>query len=146
MNTSESTSLNFVTALDSRTDEINICGLPCPGNCQTCVQSNADLSAFYGIAIDAPPATATAAPIEIVVMAAAGDEDLDDQARTARALDEVEASNRNGEWADQDDYDGDCDCLECRNGYNPDLWEDTRYNDDDYYGGGLDWNESGYFD
>ena len=153
--------LNFLTALDSvqvSIDEINICGLPCPGSCQTCVQSNADLNAFYGVNVAPVSASASAEaeaeaeaePIEVVVMMPAGDEEFNEEVRAARTLDEVEAANRNGEWADQADdeeYQGDCYCRECLDGYVPENWFDDRRND--YYDDretGLDWNEGGYFD
>jgi hypothetical protein len=154
MNTSSNsdiTALAFTTALETCTEDTNICGLPCPGSCQTCVQSNADLNAFYGVAATATAAVAVAEPIEVAVMMPAGDEEFDEQVRNDRTLDEVEASRRNGEWADQDDdeeYQGDCDCRECRDGYVPENWFNDR-RDNDYYDDretGLDWNEGGYFD
>jgi hypothetical protein len=158
-----SSAATFVTALDAvrnRTDEINICGLPCTGDCRTCVQSNADLNAFYGTAITVAPEVA-AEPIEVVVMAPAGDEDDDweEVARNARALDEAESAARNGMWADQnydaadradpaddDDYRG-CQCLDCLNHDDQDYIPSYDDRDDGYDDGyGLDWNESGYFD
>lgn len=149
--------LNFVTAMDAirnRTDEINICGTPCPGTCGTCVQSNADLAAFY--AVDVP-----AEPIEVVVMASAADEtqaEWEEQELAARARDEIEAAVRSGEAFDYDaadnrDDDEDdedehrgCQCLDCLNA-DDQNWipsYDDRYDDDGDCG--LDWNESGYFD
>lgn len=118
---------------------INICGTPCVGDCRTCVQSNADLSAFYGL----PQETVA----EVQMMAYAGDEESEDRAlEEAKAMDQIEEAQRSGEAYDHDegDYYEDenshefgCHCYGCVN------YEDERGYDDGY---GLDWNESGYFD
>lgn len=131
--------ITFTTLAQQQQISINICGTPCVGDCGTCVQSNADLSAFYGLPQE--PAT------EVQVMAYAGDEDSENHVlEEAKAMDQIEEAQRSGEAFDHGDED--CDCLECRTGYNPELWfddrEDDRYND--YDNCGLDWNESGYFD
>jgi hypothetical protein len=90
---------------------------------------------------------AVSEPVELQIFVPAGDESQDDPLEIARVLDAVEEARRSGEAADHGDeqeqeyteYDAyGCQCLECLN-------YDDRYNDD-YYGGGLDWNESGYFD
>ena len=105
--------------------DINICGLPCLGDCHTCVQSNADLSAFYGLA-----------------SATEGDEESEDRAlEEARAMDQIEEAQRSGEAYDyeEEEYHGfNCHCDTCLS------YEDERDGYDDGYG--LDWNESGYFD
>jgi hypothetical protein len=91
---------------------------------------------------------AASEPVELQIFVPAGDESQEDPLEIARVLDAVEEARRSGEAADHGDeqqeqeyteYDAyGCQCLECLN-------YDDRYNDDDY-GGGLDWNESGYFD
>jgi hypothetical protein len=150
LNTQDSGSsiFNFLTVMDALrncTDEINICGTPCPGTCGTCVQSNADLTAFYTphVVLDVAEQ-----PVEVQVMAPAGDESQNSALEAARVMDVVEEAQRSGEAFDyEDEYDGDCDCLECRNGQNPELWFDDRQDDGYDNGGcGLDWNEGGYFD
>ena len=122
--------------------DINICGTVCVGDCGTCVQSNADLNAFYGLVA----AATVPSDIQVQVMAAAAPESQTSVLEAAEALDAIEEAQRSGEAFDQGDED--CDCLECRMGHNPELWfddrEDDRYNDSDTCG--LDWNESGYFD
>lgn len=55
-------------------------------------------------------------------------EEMDEEMQAAREMDEIEAANRSGWWAD-------------------DRYDDRYNNDYDDDGGcGLDWNESGYFD
>ena len=115
------------TTLSQELDQsaINICGTPCVGDCDTCVQSNADLSAFYGLPQE--PATE-------------GEEDSENRVlEEARAMDQIEEAQRSGEAYDyeEEEYHGfNCHCDTCLS------YEDDRYDD----GYGLDWNESGYFD
>jgi hypothetical protein len=133
---------------EEQADAVGVCGFPCMGDCQTCTQSNADLDAFFG------------APAEVVVVVAeepapiiseasasveghAAHESQTSVLEAAEALDGIEEAQRSGEAFDQGDED--CECLECRTGYNPELWFDDR-EDDRYDNCGLDWNESGYFD
>lgn len=141
-------------------DAVGVCGFPCVGDCQTCTQSNADLAAFFGVAQEplsvvmaaevsasvegsGPSAAEPESEPEVQVMAYAGDEDS--ALEVARAMDALDEVQRSGEAYDYDEYDGDCECLECRTGHVPENWHDDR--DDDYDDGyGLDWNESGYFD
>jgi len=118
--------MEFTTLAQQNLSAINICGLPCVGDCGTCVQSNADLNAFYGV----------------VEPEAAADESQNSILEAARERDFVEEAQRSGEaydYDEEDDYRG-CHCMDC---LNYDYPEDDRYNDDGY---GLDWNESGYFD
>jgi hypothetical protein len=134
--------ISFTTLAQQNLSDINICGTPCVGDCGTCVQSNADLSAFYGLTA---PQSVAEAPVEVVVMAPAGDQSQNSALEAARERDAAEEAQRSGEAYDYEG--GDCDCRECQMGYAPENWfddrEDDRYNDD---GCGLDWNESGYFD
>lgn len=142
--------ITFTTLAQEQQAPINICGLPCVGNCQTCVQSNADLNAFYGVATAAPAAAAAAAAAEAeeeqtaasAVAAEAEDETLEE----ARTMDALEEAQRSGEAYDQeeddDGYRG-CQCLDCLN-YGDSNY--VPYYEDDNDGYGLDWNESGYFD
>ena len=118
--------MEFTTLEQQSLSAINICGTPCVGDCGTCVQSNADLNAFYGV----------------VEPEAAADESQNSILEAARERDFVEEAQRSGEaydYDEEDDYRG-CHCMDC---LNYDYPEDDRYNDDGY---GLDWNESGYFD
>ena len=118
--------MEFTTLAQQNLSAINICGLPCVGDCGTCVQSNADLNAFYGV----------------VEPEAAADESQNSILEAARERDFAEEAQRSGEaydYDEEDDYRG-CHCMDC---LNYDYPEDDRYNDDGY---GLDWNESGYFD
>lgn len=118
--------MEFTTLEQQNLSAINICGTPCVGDCGTCVQSNADLNAFYGV----------------VEPEAAADESQNSILEAARERDFVEEAQRSGEaydYDEEDDYRG-CHCIDC---LNYDYPEDDRYNDDGY---GLDWNESGYFD
>jgi hypothetical protein len=131
-------SLSDIT-LTTEALSINICGTPCAGDCQTCVKSAEELEAFYN------PAPAPAPAEESVAIS------IEDAMEVARTLDAVDDARRTGEYADQDveedEYNGDCDCRECRLGYVPENWFDDRQ--DDYYDDrecGMDWNESGYFD
>jgi hypothetical protein len=145
--------ISFTTLAQEQQLAINLCGTPCVGDCQTCVQSNADLDAFYGLAV-AEPATVVAVPeepIEVQVMAPAGDEEPEDQAlEVARGMDALEEAQRSGEAYEDDGDDDDgyrgCQCLDCLNhddeNYIPSYY-DRDYDDGGY---GLDWNESGYFD
>jgi hypothetical protein len=133
--------ISFTTLAQQQTSvDVNICGLPCVGDCGTCVQSNADLNAFYGLAESVPVAEA---PVEVQVVAVP--ESQNSALEAAREMDAAEEAQRLGEAYDYEG--GDCDCRECQMGYAPENWfddrEDDRYNDD---GCGLDWNESGYFD
>jgi hypothetical protein len=105
--------------------DINICGTLCVGDCHTCVQSNADLRAFYGLPQE--PAT------EVEVMAAESQRQTS-VLEAAEALDAVEEAQRSGEAYD---YDYDCECDEC-------LYDDRDDYEDDNCG--ISWNESGYFD
>jgi hypothetical protein len=99
------------------------------------------------------PAELMSEPIEVQVFANAGDESQEDALEVARTLDAIEEAKRSGELYEQeekyDEYDAHgCHCLDCLNHDDPDYdpyYADERYNDDGY-GGGLDWNESGYFD
>jgi hypothetical protein len=123
---------SLFTTLEQQTElSINICGTPCVGDCGTCVQSNADLTAFY---------EGTQADALQVFQALTFPEPITDETLEAlRAQDEAEEALRSGTAFDQGD--ADCDCLDCR--YND--YEDDRFND---YDGdcGVSWNESGYFD
>jgi hypothetical protein len=135
---------SFTTLEQQQTSvDINICGLPCVGDCGTCVQSNADLNAFYGLTAAQPVAEA---PVEVQVMVPAGDQSQNSALEAAREVDAAEEAQRSGEAYDYEQ--GDCDCLECRMGHVPELWFSDREDDRDGYddGCGLDWNESGYFD
>lgn len=133
--------ISFTTLAQAQEQEqpaINICGLPCVGDCATCVQSNADLAAFY-------------APAEIQMMAPAGDEEPeeDQTLEAARAMDAIEEAQRTGEAYEYDDEDDDyrgCHCMDCLNHDDPDYIPSYYYREDQDEGYGLDWNESGYFD
>ena len=116
--------MEFTTLEQQSLSAINICGTPCVGDCGTCVQSNADLNAFYGV----------------VEPEAAADESQNSILEAARERDFVEEAQRSGEAYDYEGGDCGCHCMDC---LNYDYPEDDRYNDDGY---GLDWNESGYFD
>jgi hypothetical protein len=159
---------------NSAVPDVNICGFPCAGDCATCTQSSAELQAFFApqdhIAIMVSEASASAEggnsaadPSEsegtaavMVSTSAITTEDADRALENARSLDAIDEMIRSGEAHDvalvaDDDYDGECDCLECRTGHAPELWVDDRDDDDRGYddyddGHGLDWNESGYFD
>lgn len=138
---------NLTTILDavsSRTDEINICGLPCPGTCESCVTAQANLTAFYAPEAPQPaPAVLPAPPTE--------DEEWEEYERAARARDEADESRRTGMWADNGLADIEHRSLADDNEEDDDITSWDMYDDrqDDYYeddGYGLDWNESGYFD
>ena len=157
---------------DERADAVGVCGFPCMGDCSTCVESDAALTAFFaqpdGVVVAAAPEPAPAAPAPIVSeasasvegsgpsyaeepvegqqMAYAGDESQNSALEAARAMDAIEEAQRSGEaYDDADEYRG-CNCLDCLNHDDPD-YRSSYYDDrDDGYGGGLDWNESGYFD
>ena len=106
--------------------DINICGTVCVGNCGTCVQSNADLNAFFGLAAaDAP------SDIQIQVMTPMSQTNV---LEAAEALDAIEEAQRSGEA-----FDYACECDEC-------LYDDRDDYDDYDDNCGLSWNESGYFD
>lgn len=102
---------------------INICGFRCDGSCSTCKQAEASLEAFF----DSNTYRQVESPqtVERQQMTYAGDnEEMDEEMRRAKALDEAEEIQRANAW----DY-------------------DDQYSDDGYDDGyGLDWNESGYFD
>ena len=148
--------ISFTTlAQEQQLTAINICGTPCVGNCQTCVQSNADLNAFYGLPQE--ETTAAPEPVEVQVMAPAGDENPEDEAlEVARGMDALQEALRSGEDYDEDEEEDEededrygCHCLDCVNrdvpGWiNYDGSRNAIYEDDGGYG--LDWNESGYFD
>ena len=135
---------DVLDALRSRRAEINICGLPCPGTCQTCVESMAHLDVFYA------PEAAPAQPKELPTTPIEEQEEWEERARAARARDEAEESARTGMWADgladiehrslaEDDEEDD------RSSYSSyDDRQDYYDEDDGGYDGG--WNESGYFD
>lgn len=136
--------LNRAVSGNNAADVVGVCGFPCVGDCQTCTQSNADLEAFY--ASSNPLAVVASASVEgpgpsVAEPAPEGNED--GALEVARAMDALDEAQRSGEAYDYDEYDGDCDCLECRTGHVPENWFDDREDDDGY---GLDWNESGYFD
>ena len=135
----------FITVNDA--EAVGVCGFPCMGDCRTCTQSNADLDAFYGIAVAEPAAAPIVEPVSASVegsgpsdaeepveaqqMAYAGDESQNSALEVARAMDALEEAQQNGEA-----YEYDEDYYDERDDY------DDRYDD----GYGLDWNESGYFD
>jgi len=147
------------------TEAVGVCGFPCVGDCNTCEQSGRDLEAFYApeaaaapveVVVHASDACASVeggnsavtidmaeGPIEVHVMAYAGDDDgALDVARAMDALDEAQRSGEAYEYA-EDEYRG-CHCLDCLNHDDPDYR--PYYDDEDDGGNGLDWNESGYFD
>lgn len=131
-------SLATLQTLVTRTEEVpsGLCGVPCANTCNICVQAEADLTAFY-----AP------APVEVQVLAPAAEASQNAALEAAREMDVIEEAQRSGEALDYDEeeYQGDCDCLECRNGQVPELWFNDRQDEyDDNCG--LGWNESGYFD
>ena len=146
-----SSGMNLTTALDAvrnRTDEINICGIACGGSCTICTQSEENLRTFF--ALDATAAVTEPLPTD--------DERWEEIEQAARARDEVEEAARNGSWADtvvdEDHHDNrrfeDDEISRCPCGCE-DESDDSDYDDrQDYsnwdYGGGLDWNDSGYFD
>lgn len=143
--------ITFTTLAQEQQAPINICGTPCVGDCQTCVQSNADLNTFYGLSV-AEPASAvevSEGPIEVQVMAPAGDETPQEEVlEMARAMDALEEAQRSGEvyddrYDEEDDGYRGCHCLDCLN-YGDSNY--VSYYEDDNDGYGLDWNESGYFD
>jgi hypothetical protein len=107
---------------------INVCGFRCDGSCATCDQAEANLSEFFGAAKGVAEAEAELAePVDLRVMAFGGDEtneEMDEEMRMARAMDEMEEIQRANAWEYDDRY--------SYNGY-----------DEGY---GLDWNDSGYFD
>lgn len=129
-----------LSAVQSRTDEINICGLACNGSCITCVQSQEALRVFY----DGPDLP------DVQVLAPAHDEDQawEDDMQAARALDEVEEAARTGMWADFDGPDNhaieDDDDIDDDVSFSSYDDRQDRYYDD--WNTGLDWNEGGYFD
>jgi hypothetical protein len=147
--------ISFTTlAQEQEQVAINICGTPCIGDCQTCVQSNADLNAFYGLASPAEESIPIAAvaldipeePVEVQVMAPTGDEE-DETLEIARARDALEEAQRPGEvYDEEDEYDRyGCHCLDCLN-HDDDNYRPSYYDEYEDSGYGLDWNESGYFD
>jgi hypothetical protein len=161
--TSAVSSVAALEAWNNRTDEnaVGVCGFPCVGDCRTCVQSNADLTAFFAPEASASPvepevviprASEASASIEGASSADLTDEHWEEVERAARALDEAEEAARTGIWADTgEDYDGP-DRAEPADDEDDDYDENASYYDDrqdPYYqddGYGLDWNESGYFD
>lgn len=101
---------------------VGICGFRCDGSCSTCKQTEASLEAFFN------PETRHQSSEDKQQMAYTGDaqgnEEMDEEMRQARAMDEMEEIQRaNLLWVDDRDQD--------------------EYSDDGY---GMDWNESGYFD
>jgi len=151
---SESSLSAVVSAWMNRTDEtaIGVCGFSCLGDCQTCTQSNADLQAFFApdsvvIPVVAPALTAEASA-SIEGSSSAAEDAFTEIQVVAQARDEADEVARTGVWADsaESEYEGDCDCLECRTGHVPENWFNDREDDDYDDGCGLDWNESGYFD
>jgi len=161
---SHNTVLNILAS-----EAVGICGFPCMGDCQTCTQSTIALTAFFAPEAEPAPPVEPAPPqmpvvseasasVEGVSSSAVEDEELD----TARARDEADEMGRTGIWADNgQDYDGPdrhdddeddgyrgCHCLDCLNHDDPDYVPSYYDDRDDGYdgGGGLDWNESGYFD
>jgi hypothetical protein len=161
--TSSVSSVAALEAWNNRTDEnaVGVCGFPCIGDCRTCVQSNADLTAFFAPEASVSPAEPEAvlpraseasASIEGVSSSALTDEQWEEVERAARALDEADEAARTGIWADNgQDYDGP-DRSDPADDEDDDYDENASYYDDrqdPYYhddGYGLDWNESGYFD
>lgn len=160
----DDSSFVFLTALTSTPIDlsaIGMCGTPCSGDCHTCVQSNADLQAFYA-PVEPAPALAEHVVVEVTSSTTA-DEAWEELQREARARDDADEVARTGIWADtgadydapdranpadddeDDGYRG-CQCLDCLN-HDEDGWINS-YDDRDGYddGYGLDWNESGYFD
>jgi hypothetical protein len=169
--TSSVSSLAALEAWNNRTNEtVGVCGFPCLGDCRTCVQSNADLTAFFAPEASASPvepeavvvrASEASASIEGASSSALTDEQWEEVVRASRALDEAEEAARGGIWADNgQDYDGPdraepaddddyrgCQCLDCLNHDDQDYVPSYDDRQDDYDDGyGLDWNESGYFD
>lgn len=123
---------------------IGVCGYPCMGDCRTCLEAVANLEAFFAPEAPAPVATAAIASASVEgsgpsrAEAEEGAVEVGDEDRTLenmRSLDLVEEMYRDPHRYD-DGYD---------DGYDEDAYYDDRddYEDD---GGGLDWNESGYFD
>ena len=155
---------------EDRAEAVGVCGFPCVGDCSTCVESEAALTAFFAepVAAAAEPAEpdpvvaapivseASASvegsgpsyaeePVEGQQMAYAGDESQNSALENARAMDALEEAQRSGEAYDdaEEEYRG-CNCLDCLNHDDPDYR--PSYYDDQDDGYGLDWNESGYFD
>ncbi len=156
---------------DEQSDAVGVCGFPCMGDCSTCVESEAALTAFFaqpdGVVVAAAPepepvvaapivSEASASvegsgpssaeePVEGQQMAYAGDESQNSALENARAMDALEEAQRSGEAYDdaEEEYRG-CNCLDCLNHDYPDYR--PSYYDDRDDGYGLDWNESGYFD
>ena len=87
----------FTTLAQQSSSDINICGLPCAGDCGTCVQSNADLDAFYGVASTALLAVVASEP---EVPAPAADQSQGSALDALRSMDEVEQAQRSGEAYD----------------------------------------------
>lgn len=141
------TFLTAQTATPVDLSAISVCGTPCSGECQTCVQSNADLEAFFAPAEPAVAVVIAQEPIEVLVMAPAGDDESQDNAlEVARAMDAIEEAQRSGEAYDDDDGYRGCQCLDCLNADDPNYVPYYADRDDYDDGYGLDWNESGYFD
>ena len=157
-----SVSMNPIAALEAwnnRTDEtaIGVCGLPCMGDCQTCMQSEEQLRAFFAPEVAAPPVEPDAVIICVSEASASAEGPTDEQWEelqlVARARDEADETARTGIWADNgQDYDGPDRYDPADDEDEDDYDENASYYDDrqdPYYedeGYGLDWNESGYFD
>lgn len=125
MKTNYSSVFDALAALHKKDQvPVGLCGFRCDGSCTTCKEAEASLEAFFN------PETyrQTSTPVERQVMAYGGDaesnEEMDEEMRQARALDEFEEIQRANAWEYDDQYSDD--------GY------DDRY--------GLSWNESGYYD
>lgn len=115
MKTTYTSVYDALAALHKRDETpVNICGFRCDGSCTTCEQAEASLEAFFN------PDTYRQ------WMTYGGDaetnEEMDEEMRQARAMDEMEEIQRANLWIDD---------------------REEGYSDDGY---GLDWNESGYFD
>jgi hypothetical protein len=132
---------------------IGVCGYPCVGDCRTCLEAGARLESFFAPDVRIPICSDASASVEgsgptmvedsqacegsphVQIMVYAGDEDR--ELENMRSMDMVDDMYRNPYAYDdgyvEDEYD-----------------EETAYYDDRYYDdggdGGLDWNESGYFD
>ena len=136
--------LSAVRALETRYQEtpMGFCGTHCNVQCQGCTQALENLSAFFTVGAVETPASddeddtdsqfsASDDETEIQQMAYAGDDREQDRAmQRARVLDEVEDIHRT-DYA----FDYGCNCDHC-----------SCQDDGDWGDGGLDWNESGYFD
>lgn len=94
--------------------------------------------------INAQAASDASVAVVAAVAALAIEESQEDSTlEIARVMDAIEEAQRSGEAYDQGDEE--CQCFGCLNADVYDDRCDDRYDDDDN-GGGLDWNESGYFD